>query len=203
MLILQLCEDIWIHISSYLDNIKYLLRLKLALNKKCTQFDMGNIPFWLNVTEQFYRGQTEDFSNYLERIAHSSLSPTNNASAMLRDLFSSKKCSRSGCLKVFTEICNNEGVCMFHPGRKKSSGKLSCCRERSFQSEGCKRGFHDGFLHKVVFCQRSVETENVPSLPLPIKMSSTESLPKIIENVSPQKSSINSRSHHLYKLPKI
>jgi len=208
-LIYQICDDIWIHLSSYFDNIKYLLRLRIALNKRSSQFDMERLTFWLKIVEQFYKGQREDYYNFLQNLSHTNIFQANNASAILRELFSNKKCSRTGCFKIFTEISNKNGTCKFHPGRKNSSGFLSCCRERTFQSEGCKKGYHDGFFHNVVFCQRTVETDNVSyntehlASPNTISTTSKNSLPKIIDNVLLQTPKTLLSQSNQIKLPKI
>ena len=151
---LSICDEVWIIIASYLDNIAYLIRWKIALSKKSSQFSYERKSFWLTLIEQFFHSQILDTNTCLSKIRLSTISDSADTAYLLKELFSKKKCSRSGCLRFFREFKNNHGACKYHPGKKNSSGFLSCCREKSFQTPGCKSGYHDGLFFNMVYCQR-------------------------------------------------
>ena len=151
---LSICDEVWIIVASYLDNIAYLIRWKIALSKKSSQFSYERKSFWLTLIEQFFHSQLLDTSTCLSKIRLSTISDSTDTAYLLKELFSKKKCSRSGCLRFYREYKNNHGSCKYHPGKKSSSGYLSCCREKSFQAPGCKSGYHDGLFFNMVYCQR-------------------------------------------------
>lgn len=78
---------------------------------------------------------------------------------LLKALFSSKKCSRSGCMKFYHEFNNDNSQCMYHPGKLKSGGYLSCCRNKGFKSVGCKKAYHDGMFYSMVYSRRVIQEE--------------------------------------------
>ena len=158
---LSICDEVWIIVASYMDSIVYLLRWKIALSKKSTQFSFERKLFWLTLIEQFFNSQALDINSCLTKIRLSNISDSADTVCLLKELFSKKKCSRSGCLRYYREYTNNNGVCSYHPGKKNSSGYLTCCREKSFQTPGCKRGYHDGLFYNMVYCQRLPDTNSI------------------------------------------
>ena len=83
---------------------------------------------------------------------------------LLKALFSSKKCSRSGCMKFYHEFNNGNSQCMYHPGKLKSGGYLSCCRSKGFKSVGCKKAYHDGMFYSMVYSRRVIQEEGTAAL---------------------------------------
>lgn len=160
---LALCDDLWIAIFDFVDNIKYIIRLKIALGLKFSQFSFDKRLFWLTIAQRFFGTNIVHWNEYLRRVNFSAAN--GSIPLLISGLFSPKKCSRSGCFKNFVEASNEFGSCIYHPGKKKSSGYLSCCRQRSFQSMGCTKGYHDSLFHSIVFCTRSSESVQEDILP--------------------------------------
>lgn len=73
---------------------------------------------------------------------------------LIRELYKTKKCSRSGCYQPFREIDNFEISCVYHPGKMSNRKHLSCCRGQSFKDPGCKVSFHDGSLFTAILKER-------------------------------------------------
>lgn len=161
---LSLCDEVWIQISSYFDDLKSIILWKIALSRKASQFSFERHDFWLTIVEQFYRSRKLDITNFQSKYKSLNLTNAEDMSNYLKSLFSTKKCSRSGCFRTYVEFNNNFGDCKFHPGKKNSAGYLTCCREKSFQAQGCKSSFHDGLFFNVLYCQR-VKTCDTGVLP--------------------------------------
>ena len=79
---------------------------------------------------------------------------------LIRELYKTKKCSRSGCYQPFREIDNFEVSCVYHPGKMSNRKHLSCCRCKTFKEPGCKVSYHDGSLFTTILKEREKETED-------------------------------------------
>lgn len=96
--------------------------------------------------------------NYTDTMARLCLNESMGM-GLLKALFSTKKCSRSGCMKFYHEFNNDNSQCMYHPGKLKSGGYLSCCRNKGFKSIGCKKAYHDGMFYSMVYSRRVIQEE--------------------------------------------
>jgi len=77
----------------------------------------------------------------------------------IKRLFALRKCSRSGCYKKYREWDNQTmGLqCLYHPGKLRPTGVVSCCRGKGFQSTGCKAARHDGLFYTMVHMRRAAQ----------------------------------------------
>jgi len=75
---------------------------------------------------------------------------------LLKCFHQMRKCSRSGCSVRYREEHNLVGVCSYHPGKLRAK-VLSCCKEPSFQSPGCKLAFHEGSIFEAIYSSREEE----------------------------------------------
>lgn len=100
---------------------------------------------------------------------------------LLRELHSVRRCSRSGCYQLFREIENLQlssqeqppNPCSYHPGiLRRTTRRLSCCRQKGFDSRPCKQGVHDGGFFSAVFTARP--DPQVKSRPPPTDITSVE-----------------------------
>lgn len=158
------CDEIWIVISSYFDNLKYLINLKFSFGKKYNYILGENKDqFWFKLINNYLTIRGIDTSLVMKKFKNpdsDSLRSTNYN--LIKTLFSNKKCTHSGCFKIYNEWSNNSDSCLFHPGKKNSTGRLSCCREKSFQSIGCKSSFHDGLFYSIVNLERpTLNNDNI------------------------------------------
>jgi len=75
---------------------------------------------------------------------------------VLERLYKTRKCTRSGCFKLYRELDNSSSSCAHHHGRMRSSGggSLSCCKSRDFKAPGCTRGYHNGATFEFIWAPR-------------------------------------------------
>ena len=163
----RLSTDLLIYLSSYCDSLRAYIRLLIA-SKLIIDLNQENDIFWMKLLKEFLRYHGKDLEEVLfnYRNLHTSAQDSNKRGYTLcKDLFIDRRCSRSGCFKHYEEWNNHNTACLYHPGRMKNS-YLTCCRARSFQSEGCKKSHHSGIFHFMLHSER--ETGKAPqALSLP------------------------------------
>ena len=135
-----LSGDLWVLVFEYLENLKEAVRAWIAfcLTKRGLS---ATDPLWLVLLEKRFESYTTLF---LTRTAYPTLCEEKQGLRFFARIHHQKKCSRSGCYQTFVEIDNTATSCRFHPGRLNAAGILSCCRQKSFKSEGCRSAYHCG-----------------------------------------------------------
>ena len=163
------CDEIWITICSYLDSLKYFIRFKLCLGKKLNYILSENKhQFWSKLVINYLSIRKVNITqciNSIRGMQAVDLKDINYKS--IAHLFSNKKCSHSGCFRIFNEWSNDSSSCLFHPGKKKTTGRLSCCGEKSFQTIGCKTSYHDGLFYSLVNLERPINnpSDGIDTIP--------------------------------------
>jgi hypothetical protein len=67
-------------------------------------------------------------------------------------------------MKFYHEFNNDNSQCVYHPGKLKSGGYLSCCRNKGFKSVGCKKAYHDGMFYSMVYSRRVIQKEGTTAV---------------------------------------
>lgn len=148
----RFCDDIWFIIGTYLSNLRFILRYWLA-DREFRQNYPTHCSFWSAMIKSYC--MTHGY-NYTDTMARLCLNESMGV-GLLKALFSSKKCSRTGCMKFYQEFNNDNSQCVYHPGKLKSGGYLSCCRNKGFKSVGCKKAYHDGMFYSMVYSRRVIQ----------------------------------------------
>ena len=173
-----LCDEIWFEIACCCSTLKEFVRFWISCPSLLRHVSVDNKTFWISLVDHFLFTRGLSMKEMVNRLGLVDASGI----VLVRQLFSVKKCSRSGCYTDFCEFTNGADKCLFHPGRLRATGYLSCCRSKGFKSVGCKAGYHDGMIHNMVHLKRSIhgfnETENETST----LASSTLRLPSILKN---------------------
>lgn len=155
----RFCDDIWFIIGTYLSNLRFILRYWLA-DREFRQNYPTNCSFWSAMIKSYC--MTHGY-NYTDTMARLCLNESMGV-GLLKALFSSRKCSRSGCMKFYHEFNNDNSQCVYHPGKLKSGGYLSCCRNKGFKSVGCKKAYHDGMFYSMVYSRRVIQEEGTAAV---------------------------------------
>ena len=143
------------HIATYFDGLAYLVRLFVAC-RGFSLFPKSDDEFWGNLLT-YYLLEQDNLDSY-QRIEKRMRTRKKNFQ-LIYELFSTRKCTRSGCFKLYKEVGNDCMSCYYHPGRK-TAGRLTCCREKSFQTPGCKTGHHDGMFFQMVRLRRPLNEDS-------------------------------------------
>ena len=144
-------EDVLCEISSWCQSFREAVRLWLAL---CLR------KRGIGVTCAFWRRFLTPFFGPGERDSFLRVCGIDESQAVtvgvLERLYKSRKCTRSGCLKLYRELENSSSSCSHHHGRMRSSGggSLSCCKARDFRAPGCTRGYHNGATFELIWAPR-------------------------------------------------
>lgn len=170
-LLSKLSNELWIEIASYGIGLNDFIRLWMSCKVLYMMYDKKDNQFWKNLLEFFLttHGLSSDIikrriqasSAYLflkSSIANDIGSDGSEAFNTIRQLCEYRKCSRSGCYKLYQEWSNNDQACSYHPGRAKSGQVLSCCRGKGFDSPGCKLSSHSGIFHIAAYSKREKVT---------------------------------------------
>lgn len=157
---LQLCEEAWIHIAQYFDNLKYFLRVWIVL-KLYKTIKKGD-AFWRHLLKEYCNSRGIDSEQVLKR---KPILVGNDSFSMIEYLFKPKKCTNSGCFNYFYEWANHSNACRYHSGRMKVNKTLSCCAQKSFQSMGCKSTYHNGNFSTITFLPRARDNNGVKTIP--------------------------------------
>lgn len=163
-------DEIWFHVAGYFVSLKsfarfwwsspYLLRNELTHNSQ----------FWTSLIKHFCEIRQKDYLELSGRIEWKE-----TGIYLLRSLHHFKRCSRSGCYQKYTEWDNDATQCMYHPGKLRATGYLSCCRGKGFTAPGCKTAFHDGAVYSLIHMRRDPhqsehhESTILPPIVLPNK----------------------------------
>lgn len=146
----KVSDALWLEIVQYLDSLKNFVRFWIVSNLFKT-IPKTHHTFWVALVEAFLMSRRltlEEIRGHLNREELVGFH-------LLEYLFSNRKCSRSGCYKIYFEWQNIGCTpCMFHPGKMKPNGILSCCRGKGFKSPGCKAGNHNGFIFSMARLSR-------------------------------------------------
>lgn len=156
-------DEIWFHVAGYFISLKSFARFWWSTPHLVRSTLTHNSRFWMGIIRHFCEIQYLDFSQITGRI-----DIRDRGIYILRSLHNSKRCSRSGCYQMYTEWDNNSTQCMYHPGRLRAGGHLSCCRGKGFTAPGCKAAFHDGAVYTFIHMRRqSLSAEDGESISLP------------------------------------
>lgn len=166
---LRLPTETWILIASYLPTLREFMRLWVASQKLQSLLPKSDSMFWRALLECFLQSRSialdsislsiTGSSKFLSKSRKKEKSSLEEFQA-IENLFTRRKCSRSGCLKHYEEWMNTATACWYHPGQLKSGMFLSCCRADSFQTPGCKSSFHSGMFHYMLHSFRGIETSS-------------------------------------------
>lgn len=154
------CE-VWFHIAGYADSLKSFAKFWWSCPYLVRSDMTRSSTFWNSMIRNFCEIRGIDFS---ELISRSDL--RESGIFVLRSLHCARRCSRSGCYKLYSEWENGALQCMYHPGKLKATGYLSCCRGKGFSSAGCKAAFHDGSVFSLIHMRRDAEKVSEHSIPL-------------------------------------
>lgn len=142
-----------------MSNLRFIMRYWLA-DKEFRQNYPAHCNFWSAMIKSYC--MTHGY-NYTDIMARLCLNESMGV-GLVKALFSSRKCSRSGCMKFYHEFNNDNSQCLYHPGKLKSGGYLSCCRNKGFKSVGCKKAFHDGMFYSMVYSRRVIQEEGTAAV---------------------------------------
>lgn len=142
-------DEIWFHIAGYFVSLKSFARFWWSNPHLFRNELTHNSQFWTAIISYFCRIRHKDFSELSGRI-----DLKESGVWILRSLHSERRCSRSGCYQMYTEWENGATQCMYHPGKLRSTGHMSCCRGKGFTAPGCKAAFHDGAVFSLIHMRR-------------------------------------------------
>lgn len=199
----QIPQDAWLLIACFLPSLRDFVRLWILSKKMQLLCPKTHSIFWRSLIDSFMMsrglslGQTSVSmvgSFKIMRPAAPDDPGDMEDFRQLELLFAKRKCSRSGCFQWYEEWRNHRSACMFHPGKMKARGFLTCCGASSFQEPGCQKNSHNGMFHFMLHTHRPAE------LPVNSTMGSSSSLPAI-SPVKPVSSSVG-RSAITHTSPK-
>jgi hypothetical protein len=150
----QFGSDLLIYLSVFCDDLADIVRFWIAfssLRVHVPEYDRAwkqILKFWaMQNQNQHNLGGLDDIIMRLGcRLDSGGL-------LLLERVCSPRKCSRSGCFRLYKEKDNSNRACCFHPG-KMTRGSLTCCKKSSFREEGCARTWHDGALYESIYSRR-------------------------------------------------
>ena len=146
----RLSNDVWAEVFAYCTDLREVVRAWIAfclVKRGVSALD----PLWMMVLEKRFLSHTTLF---LSRTAYPTSDAEKQGLAFYGRLHRRKKCGRSGCYAMFLEIDNTAASCRFHPGKMNAARVLSCCRQKSFKSDGCRTGYHSGDFYEFCFSTR-------------------------------------------------
>jgi hypothetical protein len=155
---MSLNADCFITLAGFCFSIKDLVRLWIATG--CKLPSKGKL--WTYALIEFLfandeKAQKLENHQQLEDITiRLGCRLDSNGLLLIERMFTTRKCSRSGCFKLFKEIDNHSNACYYHKGALKR-GKLTCCRQNNFKDIGCSINYHNGSLHEAVFQAREAD----------------------------------------------
>ena len=160
-----LSAELWCEIFYYFRDIKDAIRTWIAFGLRKVISKQHQI--WMFLLVDLLKDST--ISSFLQRINCPTLPAQKQGLVFLSRIYQQKKCCRSGCFQMFSEIQNTSKLCRFHSGKMTSVGNLSCCREKSFRVVGCKTGYHCGDFYDYVFSLRddskiTAKTASAPAI---------------------------------------
>ena len=149
----SLNEDCFIVMSGFVDTLADLVRLWIALG--CVL--PAHHVMWKEMLREhcIQKLGGQDLEEIILRLG---CRQDSTGLLLIERMYVRRKCSRSGCFRIFREIDNHRTACSHHSGILRK-GRLSCCHETSFRGPGCKDGYHDGALHESLFLRRVQEQE--------------------------------------------
>ena len=172
-----LSTEVWCEIFAYFPDIKDAIKTWIAFGLRNVISKQHEI--WMFLLVDLLKDST--ISNLLMRSNFPTLPAEKQGLVFLSRINHKKKCSRTGCFQQFTEIQNNSNTCCrYHTGKMTSAGYLSCCREKSFRSKGCKTGHHCGDFYDYVFSERA-DTDKKYDVTTAISRSDITSFQKIAD----------------------
>eukprot|EP01039_Chlorochromonas_danica_P006206 gene6206-6844_t len=157
----RLSPDMLISIAPYCSSLREFVLLLYATKLILLYRHGKDDAFWEKLLQHylcaFGRDLQHVLNNYQNIRSSSHIMDSHNTVwyHTTQDLFTIRKCSRSGCYQQYEEWMNHNQACSYHPGKLKNNA-LTCCRERSFRSPGCKRTSHSGLFHYFLFSRREV-----------------------------------------------
>lgn len=178
----RFCDDIWFIIGTYMSNLRFIMRYWLA-DKEFRQNYPAHCNFWSAIIKSYC--MTHGY-NYTDIMARLCLNESMGV-GLVKALFSSRKCSRSGCMKFYHEFNNDNSQCLYHPGKLKSGGYLSCCRNKGFKSVGCKKAFHDGMFYSMVYSRRVIQEEGTAAVAAAVTLvdsGANSKQPEAVKNIA-------------------
>lgn len=196
-----LTADIAAVVASFLPSLTDFFRLWLTCKSFQRSFPPHSSNFWDMLLRLFLSSRnisheeaTRSFFVLPKQLTLAAV-PRINSNAMAQQeqdltknfhaialLFTPRKCSRSGCYRMFFEWQNNTEACTHHTGKlramngNKKQQYLSCCRGNGFDSPGCKTSYHNGMFHMLTFSKRPPVEEQSQEGPQPNSSSLLPSL---------------------------
>jgi hypothetical protein len=182
----QFGSDLLIYLSVFCDDLADIVRFWIAfssLRLHVPEYDRAwkqILRFWaMQNQHQHNLGGLDDIIMRLGcRLDSGGL-------LLLERVCSPRKCSRSGCFRLYKEKDNSNQACCFHPG-KMMRGSLTCCKQSSFREEGCARTWHDGALYESIYSRRERVEEDEDSENEDIYYTGSNSSMKSCEFISRQ-----------------
>ena len=121
--------DVLIYLSTFCDELGDIVRFWIAfsqLNKHIPEYARAwreLLRFWAKLRNL---GELDDI------IMRLGCRLSTGGVLLLERVCAERKCSRSGCLKMYRECHNRNDAGLYHPG-KMSRGSLTCCKKKSFR----------------------------------------------------------------------
>lgn len=137
-------------ICAYFESLNLFVRVWIACGGR-KAIEVADYEFWHGLVRTFCASRSVSLDQLTGRTI---LSADGGGVELVKSLFYTKKCSRSGCYQMFSEWLNHPTACRFHTGKMKPTGLLSCCRGKGFRSPGCRQDYHDGLFFAVVHLRR-------------------------------------------------
>lgn len=162
----RLPAEVWILIAAYFPSLREFMRLWVSCQRLQQQLNKHDSIFWKSLLTTFIQERNIAMDSISVSITGSSkfLSKSRIVERntledfkVIENLFTRRKCSRSGCFQYYEEWMNHASACWHHPGQMKSGMFLSCCRANSFQAPGCKSTFHSGMFHYMLNSFRAID----------------------------------------------
>ena len=155
LVMIEFYSEIWLHIAGFVDSPKSFARFWWSSpHLMRSELTKSNV-FWKSLIRQFCQVHEMDFNEVIGRADLREI-----GIYILRSLHLAKRCSRSGCYQTYCEWGNGAMKCVYHPGKLRATGYLSCCRGKGFSSTGCKASFHDGSVFSLIHMRRDADGES-------------------------------------------
>jgi len=182
--------DVWGIVFEYIGELRFIIRAWIEL--KLTKIVNRSHNIWQALLEVSCNRYNVDIQTLLVNIYSFSSASKYDYIDIFAKMHTMKKCSRSGCFKMFNEATNSTECCYYHPGKLRTAGYstscLTCCRSKSFSAPGCRRGRHEGAFYSFVYSKREEKPLVESALTSATSSSGTESLklPSIVAPSSVQ-----------------
>jgi len=148
-------SEIWLHIAGFVDSPKSFARFWWSTPYLMRSDLTKSNVFWKSMIRQFCEVHELDFNEVIDRADLREI-----GIHILRPLHLAKRCSRSGCYQMYCEWENGAMQCVYHPGKLRATGYLSCCRGKGFSSTGCKAAYHDGSVFSLIHMRRDTDEDS-------------------------------------------